>query len=171
MRESIGATWILGIVIMFITVFSGYLAFSINYSTAFSVKDGIVERIEKNNGFNNDTIKDINEFLNTIGYNSKGKCTRLAQDGNLDNTVGLLYGETSATQAQSDVSYNYCVRKIYNAQTTISDGPAGTMTSAYYRVVVFFSLSIPIINELTNFSVDGETRYINYPVDAECFRD
>ena len=30
MREAIGATWIMGIVIAFIALFSGFLAFSIN---------------------------------------------------------------------------------------------------------------------------------------------
>ena len=37
MKEAIGATWLLGIVLTFIALFSGYLAFSINYSKAFRI--------------------------------------------------------------------------------------------------------------------------------------
>ena len=56
MRESIGATWLMGIVMVFIALFASFLAFSINYSKAFRVKDGIVDRIERYNGLSADCI-------------------------------------------------------------------------------------------------------------------
>ena len=50
MRESIGGTWLVGIVIVFIVIFTSYLALSVNYSKAFKVKNGIIEIIEENEG-------------------------------------------------------------------------------------------------------------------------
>ena len=49
-------------------LFAGFLAFSINYSKAFRVKDGVIERIRKFNGLNSDTIQDISSFLHEINY-------------------------------------------------------------------------------------------------------
>ncbi len=39
MKESIGGTWLLGFVLVFIVIFSAYLAVSINYTKAFKVKN------------------------------------------------------------------------------------------------------------------------------------
>ena len=50
MRESIGATWLLGLVIAFIIFFSSFLALSVNYSKAFNVKNNIVDFVEKYEG-------------------------------------------------------------------------------------------------------------------------
>ena len=83
MREAIGATWIMGIVIVFIALFSGYLAFSVNYSKAFKVKDGIVDRIQKHNGPNQEAIDDIADLMNDIGYSSTGKCSNFFNDNTL----------------------------------------------------------------------------------------
>jgi hypothetical protein len=43
MREAIGGTWIFSIVIVFIVLFSSYLAISVNYSKAFKVKKVIYQ--------------------------------------------------------------------------------------------------------------------------------
>ena len=45
MREAIGGTWLLTIVLVFIVLFSSFLALSINYSKAFKVKNGIVKEV------------------------------------------------------------------------------------------------------------------------------
>ena len=51
MRESIGGTWLTGIVITFLALFAGFLAYSISYTKAFRVKDNIIQIIEQNEGF------------------------------------------------------------------------------------------------------------------------
>ena len=42
MREAIGGTWIFGLVIVFIVLFTSYLALSVNYSKAFKAHRNIV---------------------------------------------------------------------------------------------------------------------------------
>lgn len=161
MREAIGASWIMGIVLTFIALFSGYLAFSINYSKAFRVKDGIIERLEKHNGPNGGnggkgSIDDINAFLTEIGYNSKGDCKKVFGDTGLDY-IGVT--DDYVTSNPESGTYNYCIQRVtaYNQN--------GQLRAAYYKVVVFFSLSIPIIDLSSSFHVSGETINIYYPED------
>jgi hypothetical protein len=169
MREAIGATWITGVVLVFIALFSGYLALSINYSKAFKVKDGIVDRLEKHSGPNKESIEDIAEMLEAVGYNSKGSCDRLFND--IEDTkrsskfVGVNKNHVSKNPTNG--RYNYCVLRINSNMTNgaIVDDKKGQLSAAYYRVIVFFSLSLPIIENFSNFNVTGETININYPED------
>ena len=160
MRESIGASWILSIVLVFIALFSGYLAFSINYSKAFRVKDGIVERLEKYNGPNNESLQEIARFIDEVSYTSKGNCSKLFGDDRLPSmgvTVGELHPDIPLS---SNENYHYCLQKV-NPDSPIE----GQIKSSYYRVVVFFSLSLPIFDIGSTFHVDGETINIQYPKD------
>ena len=43
------------------------------------------------------------------------------------------------------------------------------MSTAYYKVYVFFSLSIPVIQDFTKFNVTGETKNIYFPKDGSTF--
>lgn len=156
MREAIGASWIMIIVLTFIALFSGYLALSINYSKAFRVKDGIVDRLEKHSGPNTDSIEDIYNLMSEINYNSKGSCDLLDNETRVE-FIGV--NKNMVTKNPHNGEYNYCVSKV-NAYN-----PSGQMTSAYYKVVVFFSLSFPIFEELLSFHVSGETINIFYPED------
>lgn len=160
MRESIGATWILGIVLAFIALFSGYLAFSVNYSKAFRIKDGIVDRLQKHNGLNNESVKDISELMSEIGYSSKGNCSNFFTDSDL-KYAGVVgeYVETHANSAYDNNTYNYCVQKVKSV------GSEGQLTASYYKVYVFFSLSLPFFNSGSTFNVSGETVNLYYPED------
>ena len=164
MREAIGATWITGVVLAFIALFSGYLALSINYSKAFKVKDGIVDRLEKHSGPNKEAIEDIADMLEDIGYNSKGTCSML-EDQSASDYVGVTKNHVSKNPGNG--AYNYCLVRINSNKTNgvVTGDKKGQLTAAYYRVVVFFSLSLPIINNMGSFFVTGETININYPED------
>lgn len=162
MREAIGATWIMGIVIAFIALFSGFLAFSINYSKAFKVKNGIVERIEKYGGLNEDTAKEISSFLKEIGYNATGSCKMVMNDEKL-KFAGFRIDEGATAHPSKSGKYNFCVQKIQ------SQSVSGQMSTAYYKVHVFFSLSIPIIENFTKFDITGETQNIYFPNDGSSF--
>ena len=50
MRQAIGSTWILQLVIIFMLIFVAFLALSINYTKAFRVKNELVTMIEKYEG-------------------------------------------------------------------------------------------------------------------------
>ena len=52
MKESIGATWILGLVMTFMVLFIAVLSASVNYNKAFRIKNRIIAMIEKEEGLN-----------------------------------------------------------------------------------------------------------------------
>ena len=171
MRESIGAAWIMVIVMTFITVFSGYLAFSVNYSKAFRVKDGIVERIQKHNGIVDakGTLVEIDNFLKEINYNAKGNCNQFLKEKddetgesyvNGTNLAGIT-GTEARINPRDDEVFNYCLVKVAANRSTST-----AMNAAYYKVFVFFSLQIGSITLFSKFNVQGQTQTIYYGQDA-----
>ncbi len=174
MREAIGATWIMGIVIAFVALFSSYLAFSINYSKAFRVKNGIVERIEKHNGFYETydeggglpTTVDIKNFMDEIAYGSTGDCYRVVSSkaaGSGFNSAAFYgcYGDQCSIAPQAGEKKHYCIQRI--TSKTQSD----QLTTAYYKVYVFFSIDFPILHDADYFFVTtGETKSLSYPKDS-----
>mgnify|MGYP003307345973 CR=1 FL=1 len=63
MKTAVSSTWIYGLVITFILVFAGYLAFTINYSTAFKVKNEMVTIIEKHKGMTNSSGNSVKSII------------------------------------------------------------------------------------------------------------
>ena len=154
----------MGIVIFFITLFTAFLAFSVNYSRAFRVKDGIVERLEKYNGPNEEAYYDIQSFLGEVTYNSRGECSHTFADIAYVgvNGTGESLDNIDRNPGPDDRFY-YCIGKVQADTSTF------VMDSAYYRVVVFFNLAIPVIGEKMNFNATGETTNIYYPKECGFF--
>ena len=169
MRESIGTAWLTGVVMAMIALFSGYLAFSINYSKSFRVKDGIIERIQKHNGFDNaspSTLEDIDEFLQQINYGAKGNCYKhLSEDADgRTKIVAGVNGKDYKVNVGRNEMYNYCIMKVNgkgDSTTARADIP-----SVYYKVIVFFSLQIGNFSIGGNFKTSGITSTLYYPNDV-----
>ena len=64
MKEAIGGTWLFGIVLTFVVLFTTFISLSTNYSRCFRIKDEIITTIEHYNGVNEKSLKYINEFEN-----------------------------------------------------------------------------------------------------------
>ena len=141
MREAIGGTWIFSIVVVFIVLFSSYLAISVNYSKAFKVKDGIINILEKGEGYNTSTDDEIKEYLSNVGYNVYNKC---------EGYTGKLPSTNNSN------SYKYCIKATTNEEN---------IKRTYYSVKVFFKLDLPILGSIFVFPVTGETKAIYYAED------
>ena len=168
MRESIGMAWLMIIVMTFITLFSGYLAFSINYSKSFRVKDGIIERIHKYNGFVNEagknTLSDIDDFLNQIGYSARGNCYDLCTEeiGDSDQKFAGIRGtEVAIGEATRGNTYNYCIIRVRSQRLGLAQN-----STSYYKVIVFFSLQIGQISLFSKFHTTGETQALTFANDS-----
>ena len=143
MREAIGGTWLYSIVIVFIVLFTSYLAVSVNYSKAFKVKDRIITIIENNEGLNSDSRDLISDYLSSNGYFVYGSCSK---------------GEKGYEQSNSlDSKYKYCVSK--------KESGTGTYRKTYYKVKVFFRIDLPIIGNFFTFPVSGETKAVHFAND------
>ena len=63
MRESIGSTWILQLIIVFILLFVSFLTLSLSYSKSYKVKNETLSVIEKYEGLTQDSVSIINNYL------------------------------------------------------------------------------------------------------------
>lgn len=66
MRESVGGTLLLQIVLVFLTVYIGFMAIVINYGRVFRYKNAIINKIEQNEGYAN--CESIDSMIKSLGY-------------------------------------------------------------------------------------------------------
>ena len=147
MREAIGGTWLFGLVLTFIVFFASFLALSINYAKAFNVKNSIVELISKYEGNNCKSRKSIGSYLNSTGYLVPGVC--------LSDYDG--YDMEGKLVDKGKKAY-YCIKgeKIENN---------AVLDKKYYQVMIFFSIDLPVVGDLTTFRIKGETESIYFSKD------
>lgn len=154
MRQAIGGTWILQLVIIFMLIFVGFLALTINYTKAFKVKNELVTIIEKYEGVtsgDNGSVALINNYLRHNGYSIKGSC-----ESGYYGVASL--DSTSLTPVSDNNKYYYCVRKVNTKSGTFHN-------RAGYEIVTFFKFNIPFLGDLFTFRVEGDTIDIASPSD------
>lgn len=66
MREAVGGTMILQIVLIFLTVYIAFMAVVINYGKVFRIKNAIINSIEQNEGYAN--CEEIDLMIKNLGY-------------------------------------------------------------------------------------------------------
>lgn len=179
MRESIGGTWLFGIVITFIALFSGFLAYSISYTRAFNMKSEILNIIERDEGYyvsTSDVLSMTEEQLLAASSN--------AEEPNTEAKIFYFikkygYNYTSAKNVPcSKVGHpdvvgseetmkdgGYCVTRIcpllkeeVNVNNNTSVVVSGTEAKSYYKVTTFIAITIPVINITLRVPITGETR-------------
>jgi hypothetical protein len=144
MRDSIGGVFNLVIIVVFIVIVLGYLAFTVNYTKAFRMKNKIISLYEDYNGnCNSECEKKIKEYADLIGYKpSKITC------------------DTANNYKDSGTSTKYCFKKVdvsNEANNSISD----QKKRYYYKIVTKIDINIPIIENTLGikvFSVKGNTK-------------
>lgn len=152
MREAIGGTWIMQLVIIFMLVFVGFLALALNYSKAFQMKNDILTMIEKKEGVNSESLKLINNYLASNRYSLTKSCPK-GSYGVSDLTRNAISQVQNNTQ-----KYYYCLQKV-------SSETKNSPKKAYYKVELFFKFNLPIIGDIFTFSVPGATNDIIVPKD------
>ena len=155
MRESIGGGWLFGIVIVFIFLFAGFLAYSISYTKAFNVKNEIINYIEQKSGYtpykgSRGDIKNETNY-NVLMQSTEGKIKYL-----IDN-VGYETGrvpESCPPEAIQSVKDNFgiCIVKYCPNSDKQSD--------THYKVTTYIHLSIPVIEIGIDIPITGETSTI-----------
>lgn len=171
MKESIGSTQLYIIVITMVLLFTGILAFAMNRANAFAVKNQIVSIIEANDGYaandpNSPVIESIVKAMAEKQYNQLGSCEKeeemfktYSQKHLLDmeeiekKKVGVFYYKRDGNEPADVNSAAFCVVK-----TPVTNGD---VTRYYYRVVIFYSIDVPILKTLLTFRDIGETKILN----------
>ena len=155
MREAFGGTWILGFVVLFIVLFSGYLAVSVNYTKAFKVKNRIINIIEENEGYSESNYtSSVMESMSTddlkASSQTEDKIYAFLKE------IGYRTTEISESRCPNDANGNstyqdggYCVETLSNDQGY-----------RYYKVTTFIKLEIPIVWFNITIPITGETRVL-----------
>lgn len=156
MRDAFGGLVNIAIIVVFMTIVSGYLAFNVSYTKAFKVKNKIISVYEEYDGcdgiFETKCENEIDNYIQGIGYNTK--------DPNLNNSNVLNYESTSSVGSTGEkCRKGYCVIEFKEA-----DDPNDRINKIYrsFRVVTVVYLDIPIINNIMSgmdmFQVTGDTK-------------
>lgn len=143
MRESIGGTWLLGFVVLFIVLFSGYLAVSINYTKAFKVKNKVLDIIEQNQGYTESSFD-----LGT------------ATEEQLKESVeGKIYSYLkNVGYATTAVDSSRCPAGTYKQGGYCLEMRCSTTTSGCtYKVTTFIKIELPILWQSFTVPISGET--------------
>lgn len=164
MRDAIGGVLSLNIIFIFLIIISCYLAFSVNYTKAFRVKNEVRSIIEKQEGLTCEALDQINNLMINANYQFPeafaGWCT--------DNDYIVVSPSTSDKITRG----GFC----YKAQAVDKYGNSNddeTYKGIYYTVATFTNvISLPgfggsaakgndLVNFLGNiFVVKGETALI-----------
>lgn len=154
MRESIGATWILQLVIIFMLIFVAFLALSVNYTKAFRMKNEVVSIIEKYEGVSsesNGSIEIINNYLRYYNYQTMGSCE--------ENYYGVdNLNSTVINPVNKGSKYYYCIKKNDSSSSSYPE-------RVNYEITTFFQFNLPFVGDLFTFRVTGNTIDINIPND------
>ena len=144
MRDSVGGTFMIYVLIVFLAVYIVFVAVAFNYARAFRVKDKIMDIIEQNEGisdFSNTSgeIGQIESYLNKISYRvnciSEIKCS------------GFDY---------INEERGYCI-----AKKTSSGQIDDSITNEYYKVRTFVYIEFPFLKLQFTIPINGETRRVD----------
>ena len=153
MREAVGSYFLTTIFIIFIVLFTGYMCLSINMNKAYKVKNEIINIIQKNNGIDEDSLRQIQDFMTKVGYRTTGTC---------DNRSDLAFG-ISGTSTNSDKPV-FCAKPIVTEYETSAYTTVQFPKTVYYQVKVFFSIDLPVVRRLFTYGLKGSTKKLFYPV-------
>lgn len=154
MRNAVGATWIFGLCLVFIILFTSYLTISMNYAKAFRIKNYIVSVLEENEGYTNSVDERVSDYLYNQGYNSYGTCENYIEANGYEWDIA---GEIDISDNLPTKKHNACIYRLLSPDT--GDEGVGA-TRSRYRVVTFFRFDLPLVRYFTQFQVAGESRYI-----------
>lgn len=167
MRESIGGGWILTIVVLFIVLFSGYLAVSINYSKAFKVKNFILSTIERREGYteyvgNAKDLETMGQAGSTVSSDSSAQTeiyAYLKAAGYYTTVIDAGYCESN--DLGETIEGGFCLKHIC--------ADMGSGSGNYYKVTTFLKIEFPLVDFVFKIPISGETKVIYYDTEtADC---
>ncbi len=143
MRDAFGGIINLAMIVVFLVLVCGYLAFNVNYTKAFRVKNYIItslEQYEGNCASGTACSNKIQSYIKQVGYS--------APNFDIDDYV---------------CNYGYCYKE-FKASNESPGTVSESKNQVYYRVVTQINIDIPIVNKimpgLKIFQISGNTKLI-----------
>lgn len=139
MRDAVGGSLLLNLVVFFTSIVILFFVGIIAYSKAYKIKNRIIEVIEKHENYNDVVMLELDEDLKKAGYiiSTKEKVNEKCGVDNLNNS-----------------EYFYCV---YEYETLNG--------SKSYKVVTYTRFEFPLIGDILTIPVKGETKVLGKSYD------
>jgi len=143
MRDAMGGTVALVIITVFIVIALGYMAFNVNYTKAFRMKNKIIAVYEDYDGKCDSKCDEIiGNYADSLGYTA---------NNNFNCGAGYYKGYKNL----------YCYKQVSTNTNISGDGVVEDSKKYYYKIITSINIEIPIINNmlgLSAFSITGDTR-------------
>lgn len=148
MRDALGGSVNVVIIVVFIVFVMGYMAFNVNYTKAFRMKNKIISVYEEHNGKCEDScFKEIRDYARSIGY--------------YPDTDRNLNCPSDYNVLPKQGSKLYCVKAVkVTVQSDRSSEPE-QREKTYYKIITKITISIPVLDNLINlnvFRITGDTK-------------
>ena len=128
MKQSVGGSYMIYFISIFILIVFAFLIGIMNYMKAFKVNSAIANALENYEGFNTFASAEINNKLGTLGYrsgiNSIDMCSKYIHSGKIKKSPV--------------VNYEACI-------TELSSKRSGYFK---YGIVTFIYIDLPMIDEI-----------------------
>lgn len=150
MREAIGGSLLLNLVIIFASIIILFFISILSYSKAYRVKNRIIEITEKYGVYDGQVANEIGSDLSAAGYDvsSPNRCDNIRT-----RLVSEKYPDDKLSEKNlNNYGYNYCVFEVSDNSIN-EDGH-------YYVVVAFVKFEFPIIGDMLTIPVYSETKML-----------
>lgn len=144
MRDSLGGTVMFVIIIIFLVVALGYLAYSVNYTKAFRMNDKIISLYNEFNGECTSDIKpgyeqscqeQIEKYANEIGYVAADlECNKFSNDATV-------------------LKYKNLFCAIPRVESNASEIEGDTKGKMHYQIITKINIQVPIISNIFHFEI------------------
>ena len=143
MKESVGYTVSLNIMIIFIAIVVAFLCAALIYFKSNKVSNIITSSVEKYEGYNDSSKDEIAMQLASIGYGSHAiTCAAIIEEKGVKNGACDIQGDTSERGV-----LGYCVYKCEEMNGEYY----------YYKIRTNMMLNIPIIHNLVDVPIYSNT--------------
>ena len=126
MREAFGGVFLTKLMMIFLVIYIIFIAMALNYAKAFKTKNGIIDYIERYEGFNEYSKNAIDSYLEEINYYVPSQ----GPNGSYANS----HPEATC------YSQGYCIEKVEKDGRIVS------------KVVTFIQFSFLQINDTYNYT-------------------
>jgi len=164
MRESIGTSFMLNFIILFIFLVFAFLAGTFSYYKAYKINNYIVNTIEKYEGYNSYSSAEILEILRTIGYETtvdiNCPATWQSKGSAYFTSAGLDQYNLVGKKVSPD-GLGYCVYLFMNDGASLADSATGSFatTDVYYRygVLTYMKFKFPLLENALKIPIFSST--------------
>ena len=156
MRDAMGGTIVLVIIVVFIVFALAYMAFNVNYTKAFRMKDKIISVYDDFNGdcSSDDCKKIITDYARKIGYTTDGNLRCPAGYERINGIYCIREQIIDTNKSSSSISY---IKNSGQTGISVSD----IKTKHYFNIITKINLHIPVVNnilDLSFFYIYGDTK-------------